>query len=198
MGSVIQHLTNDPNLTNAVATVASAIIALAALVVSIVSLFVAYRTIAIQHNHNVLSVRPLPFVSVADFYDRQTVKLFNNGTGPMIVKGVCVTDGSVTKDAIIDCMPELSGNLLWTNFCGPLSQRSVPANGDVMMLELSDTTTNADYVSSREACRKRLSSLTVNVEYTDIYDTQFAVYAKSLTWFGRHYGPAKAGADGTA
>jgi len=58
-------LAKDPNATNAVATVASAIAAGLAVLVSAIAVSVSYVTLKHQQRHNVLSVRPIPIVTVA-------------------------------------------------------------------------------------------------------------------------------------
>jgi len=46
--------------------------------------------------------------------------------------------------------------------------------------------TEKPFIVARDTTRAALRSLTVNVEFTDIYQTQMMPYQKQLSWFGRH------------
>lgn len=54
MNELLAYLAKDANLTNSLATVASAIIALVAFIISLVSLYVSHAALKIQRRHNVL------------------------------------------------------------------------------------------------------------------------------------------------
>jgi hypothetical protein len=183
---LIRYLIKDANLTNALATVASSVIALAALLVSAVSLWVGRQALALQHKHNVLSVKPLPIVSVADYEDQLTVRIHNNGTGPAIIKSVAVKDASKTEDSLIKWMPPLPDGMYWDTFTGPLNERIIASGREITLLQFSGDTTDATFRETRDKCRNVLSNLTVVVEYADIYESKFPPQQKSLSWFGRH------------
>lgn len=186
MDGLIQFLVKDPNLTNALATVASAVIALAALIVSGVSLYIGLRALALQRKHNVLSVKPLPEVSKADFENLLIVKINNNGPGPLIIKSVAVKDGSHTKESLIEWMPSLPTGMFWETFTERLNDRSVPPGGEIIVLQLGGDQSDTAFQEVRDDCRVALSRLKVLVEYTDIYGSNMPAYEKSLDWFGRH------------
>jgi len=95
-----------------------ALSAVSAVAIALASLYVAWRTVNLQHKHNVLSVRPIPHVDVADYEDCLRVKLVNIGHGPLFIRKVEVSDDTTSKPAIIDWMPELPEHLAWSNFAG--------------------------------------------------------------------------------
>ena len=162
------------------------IIAAASVVISGAALYVAWRTVHLQHKHNALSVRPVPNVAAVDFENKQRVKLFNNGPGPLFVTQVRVSDGDATKDTIIEWMPDLQHPLAWSNFTGKLINRSIPSGGELTLLELQGDTKDARYCEARDDCRRKLSKLTVSIDFTDVYGTKFEQYDKPLSWFGRN------------
>jgi hypothetical protein len=125
LDDLLRVLAKDPNFTNALATVASVVVAMAALFVSAVSLFIGRATLKHQRTHNVLSVKPIPIVTVADHEDSLRIKIRNHGSGPLIVTDLRVSDGTSVEKAIIDWMPDLPDELLWTNFAGPIKDRSL-------------------------------------------------------------------------
>ncbi len=155
------------------------------MVIAAVSLFVAHATLKHQRRHNVLSVKPIPIVTVADHEDSLRVKLRNHGSGPVIVKELHVTDGSGIKESLIDWMPDLPGQLLWTNFAGPIRNRSVLPGSEIVLLEFTGDSTDRAFTKARDGVRSVLSRLTVVVRYTDIYDSGFDPHAQDLSWFGR-------------
>jgi len=186
MNELLAYLAKDPNLTNAIATVASAFIALAAFVTSVASLFVSRATLKKQHRHNVLSVTPIPMVSVADYEDRLTVKILNNGSGPLIIRNVKVKKESQERQSLIAWMPSLPDSMYWSTFVGPIENRSLLPGNEIKLLELTGDHPGQKFEKFRNECRAALSPLTVTLEYTDVYGSTFKSHEKCLSWFGRN------------
>lgn len=185
MNDVIALLTQKPDLANAIAAIASAAVALLAFVISVVSVYVSHATLKHQRQHNVLSVRPIPMVSVADYENRLTVKLCNNGTGPLIVTGLSVRNGSVSKEALIYWMPPLPDGQDWATYVGPVTKRSIPATGEITLIELAGDEKDKLFATGRDAVRTALGPLTVVIQFTDVYGSRFEAHEKSLRWFSR-------------
>jgi hypothetical protein len=186
MQELVELLKTDPNTANAFAALASAAIATLAFIVSIISLVVAVHALKHQRKHNVLSVTPLPEVTVADYEDSLRVKLHNNGSGPMIVISLSANKGSETRSSLIDWMPVLPNGRLWNHFTHAIANRSLQPGKEIVLLELSEIEGERDFTECRDGCRRALWLLTVTVSYTDIYRTKFPAYTKSLEWFGRN------------
>ncbi|OGT83126.1 MAG: hypothetical protein A3G96_03385 [Gammaproteobacteria bacterium RIFCSPLOWO2_12_FULL_52_10] len=186
MYELLAYLAKDANLTNALATVTSAIIALAALTISMVSLYVSHATLKIQRRHNVLSVKPIPMVSVADYEDRLTVKILNNGSGPLIIKDVQVKKESQVRESLVDWMPSLPDGMYWATFAGPVKNRSILPGNEIKLLELNGDHSEKKFKEVRDNCRAALCQLTVVLEYTDVYGSAFEFHEKQLSWFGRN------------
>lgn len=185
LDELLRVLAKDPNLTNAVATVVTAVVALAALFVSAVSLFVGWTTLRHQRTHNVLSVRPIPTVTTADHEDFLRIRLRNHGSGPLIVTDRSVSNRNHVEKTLIEWMPDLPDDLLWANFAGRIKNRSLLPGGEITLLELNGDFRNAAVVAARNSVRTALSRLTVTIRYTDIYNSQFASHSQDLAWFGR-------------
>ncbi len=187
MKELSTFLTGNPDWANAIAAIASAMVALLAFVVSAISLYVAHATLKHQRRHNVLSVTPIPHVSVGDYENRITVKIRNDGTGPLIVKRVSVGDGNQVENALIDWMPALPDGMYWTTFVGEMSNRSIAQGREVTLLELEGDASDPIFASVRDVVRVSLAPLTVHVEYTDVYQSPLQPCQKELSWFGRHF-----------
>jgi hypothetical protein len=187
MKELSTFLTGNPDWANAIAAIASTAVALLAFVVSAISLYVAHATLKHQRRHNVLSVTPIPHVSVGDYEDRITVRIRNDGTGPLIVKRVSVEDGNQVENALIDWMPALPDGMYWITFVGEMSNRSIAQGREVILLELEGDASDPIFASVRDVVRVALSPLTINIAYTDVYQSRLNPCQKELSWFGRHF-----------
>ena len=185
MDDLVALLRSDTNAANAFAAISSAVVALLAFVVSVVSVVVALRALRHQQTHNILSVSPIPEVTVADYENSLRVKLRNNGTGPLIVDTVAVRNGSEERESLIAWMPTLPGGRPWSNFCGVLTNRSLQPGSEVVLVELTRSPGEEGFAACRELVRQALAPLSVRVSYTDVYKSRFPSYSKDLSWFGR-------------
>lgn len=186
MTELIALVTRNHELANVFAAIASAFAALVSFVVAGLSLWVTYSTLKHQRLHDELSLRPLPEVTVADWETKLRVTLRNNGSGPLIVTALVAGNGAETKPSVLDWMPELPEDIAWTSFSGPMNGRSVLPGGSITLLELEGDDADEAFVQVRDQVRAALRELTVNVEYTDVYNKALPPHRKALDWFGRH------------
>ena len=186
MDALIALLKSDANAANAFGALASAAAAVLALFVSCVSVWISVSSARSQRRHNELSVRPLAEVTVADYEDSLRVKLQNNGSGPMIVLAVTVSDGVNAHESLIEWMPALPQGRPWNTFTRELRRRTLQAGAEIVLLELTAHENEAYFAACRDLVRAALSPLTVNVEYTDIYNDVMWLCQKPLSWFARN------------
>jgi|HubBroStandDraft_1064217.scaffolds.fasta_scaffold02314_8 hypothetical protein len=193
MRELIHLLETNANVANALSAVASASVALLALFVSVVSVAISLWTLRVQRRHNILSVRPLPEITHVDYEDSLCVKIRNNGSGPMIIKSLDVSNGTESRSSLIEWMPTLPNSRPWSHFSHTLENRSLLAGGQINLLELTKYDAGIDaayldqsFAQGRDATRAALSALTVSVNFTDVYNSALPVYSKKLDWFGRH------------
>ena len=186
-------LSQPSDAIGSVAAIANVVIAAAALIVAVISIRFTNAGIKSQSEHNVLSVRPIPFIALADFENHIRVRIRNDGTGPMIVRKVNV--GEIGKaplhEEIVAYMPVLPANMSWANFSSG-EVGSVPVGGEVILLELLIDDADPLQAAARDGCRKALSALEISVAYTDIYNTEFPTKGRLLDWFGRRLASSKA------
>jgi hypothetical protein len=165
---------------------ANALAAFLALVVSAISVGITIWAVKSQRLHNELSVRPLAEISVGDYEESLRVKLRNQGIGPMIVKAVTVSDGANVKPSLVDWMPDLPNGRPWTDFTEEIRDRALAPGSEIVLLELTEEKEEAEFAACRDMVREALSRLTVNVEYTNVYNTVMPPRRRELSWFGRH------------
>lgn len=185
MSEIIQYSANDPNTTNALATVASVVIAFFALITSIASVVLALRSLSAQRSHSYSSVRPLAYISFADYEDRISVKIHNNGVGPLIISKLVVSGSHDAKDNLIEWMPELPSGRLWDTFVREFPGRSLAPGREIILLQLRGDVEDSGFREARELCRTALKALKVTLHYTDIYERSMPPAQRSLSWFGR-------------
>jgi len=172
---------------------ATTIIAICALVVSVLSTMFAIWSAYVQRKHMRLSVKPIAAVPVADYENRVGVFLHNKGLGPMRISDLRVTDDAgVTHDDIVGHMPPLSPSILWSTFYDSVNGATLEAGKRFNLLLLEGDPQDANYRSSRDNVRQKLSVLKVHVEYEDLYGQEMKPLEKSLSWFGRHGNNKKA------
>ncbi len=186
MQELIQYLSDNKELANALAAIAGVVVAAIACIVSFASLYFSIKALKYQRHHNKLSVTPIPEVTVADYENSIRVKLRNNGSGPIIVKSVSVINGKESRASLIEWMPALPNNRHWTTFSHSLVNRSLLPGSELILLELTACASETGFAKCREKCRLALSVLIVEVDFTDVYKSAFLKYSKSLDWFGRH------------
>lgn len=186
MNEIFGLLKSDANAANAFGAIASAVAAFLALFLSVISVWISVWSARTQRKHNLLSVRPLAEVTVADYENSLRVKLRNNGTGPMIILSITVSDDSNAKDCLIDWMPDLPGGRPWNTFTHALRHRTLQPGAEIILLELTEYEGERNFPKCRDLTRKALASLTVDVEYTDIYESVLRPCRKPLSWFGRN------------
>lgn len=192
MEQFLNVLVANPDRTNAIAAVANVIVASAALLVATVSIIVSLRTLRTQKRHNELSVKPLPFIAIADYEDRLWVKLVNNGSGPLIVRSTEVSGPDKITKGVIDQMPPMPRGLAWKSFTSGMENRSLPSTQELFFVDLAGDPSSETYRTYRDQVRTLLSQLRVTVRYTDIYGQKFEPATRTLNWFGRHDSHMKA------
>ncbi len=166
---------------------AGTIVAICALVVSVVSLATSIYFSWCARDHNRRSVKPLPFVLQSDFEDRIAVVIRNNGTGPLILEKAEAKNSIDGRSGhLIDLIPEPPPGVLFTNFNRVHQVRAIRPGDQVDLLDLAVGEAERRAIAYRDDLRRALGNMTVELTYTDIYETQFPVYAIKLTWFHRH------------
>ena len=186
MIQLYELIVQNKDSANVIAAVASSLAAGMAFLISCISLWISVATLRHQKKHDALSLRPLPEVTVADFETKLRIALRNNGAGPMIVTRLVAGDGSEVRNPILAWMPDLPDEYSWANFAGSVDGRSISPENSIVLLELTGDAQDPKFAKIRDSVRAALQNLTVNVEYTDVYNNVLPPHRKSLKWFGRH------------
>jgi hypothetical protein len=81
------------------------------------------------------TVRPLANIMVGDYKNHVFVEVVNNGTGPMIIKSITINNSPQPLDiALWEVLPK---GIYWRHFTADCADRSVPAGGKLVLVDLS-------------------------------------------------------------
>ncbi len=167
---------------------ASTIVAICALFVSMTSLVASMYFAWCTREHNRRSVKPLPFISQPDYEDRIAVIIQNYGTGPLILQKAQATSSLDGRSGhLIDLIPAPPAGLFFSNFNRVEQIRAIRPGDHVDLFDLPIDVGGPGIVAYREELRRALGYMTVELTYTDIYETRFPVYAIKLAWFHRNF-----------
>jgi hypothetical protein len=185
MEELLKILVDNPDRTNALAAVANVLVAALALMVAGTSIICSIKSFSVQKKHNKLSVKPIPFIAVADYENAIWVKLVNNGSGPLIVNSTRVDGLDQSTESLIKQMPKLPLGLAWTSFTSGMKNRSVLPGNELFFIHLVGDPNDCVFATFRNECRLVISELTITIEYTDIYSDPFEPCSRELKWFAR-------------
>jgi hypothetical protein len=164
----------------------SIIVAICALVVAAISLATSIYFSWCARDHNRRSVKPIPFVAQPDFEDEIAVVIQNNGSGPLILQTAqAISSARHRSTHLIDLIPTPPPGLFFKNFNRVEQVRAVRPGDKVDLIDVSIDVNDPKAVAYRNQLRRALGDMTVELTYTDIYDTHFPVYSIKLAWFQR-------------
>lgn len=164
-------------------SIASLIVALAALTFSIFS-FKRQQDRAEVHAR--ASVKPLLSIKSQTYTDLKSIRLFNYGVGPAIIikaefrRG---REGPPTNNIV----KLFSLDIVWESFVNVVSNRAIPAEGEIVLIKQSLSHLQSSQGYTREAAlsllqqwQQQKTGILVRIEYEDIYGNQMPVFEETL------------------
>jgi len=182
----MEELLSNNETMNLILAVLGVIIAFFAFLTSIISLVVSVRALNIQRRHNVLSVVPIPLISLHDYENSLSVLLRNNGSGPLIIRTFIAKRNGEEKSSVIDWMNTLPNKRNWTDFIEEIDGRTILPGNYLTLLELTSEKNETGFGDARDLTRGNLKDLECLLDYTDVYQTEFTQYRRKLDWFKRN------------
>lgn len=156
-----------------------AITSVCAVLISIISIILTIIFSKLQIKHNVNSVRPISAIKFNDYEDEIAVKIQNVGTGPLLIKKLIFKNSFEESSTLIEMMPNI--NQPWSTYTECVDGWTIPVGGQLIILRLYPATNEV-----KTLVRKKLSPITVYLEYSDIYNNKF-YDERSLNFFSRHF-----------
>lgn len=87
---------------------------------------------------------------------------------------------------LIDLVPAPPSGVLFENFNKVHQARAIRPGDEVALLVLPVDLNDPCATRYRDGLRHVLGSMTVELTYTDIYETKFPAYTLEMLWFHRH------------
>ena len=170
------------------------IVAVCALFVSVLSLGTSLYFSWAARDHNRRSVRPLPYIQQPDYETRLAVIAQNHGTGPLILRRAEATSADGRRGHLIDLIPNPPSGKYFTSYTKVEQVRAIRPGDEVVLMEIGIDLRNKAEVTYRDELRRALGQMTLTLEYTDMYETHFEPYSRTMNWFLRHFKTTPSGA----
>jgi hypothetical protein len=148
------------------------IVSICAIIIALASLVVTIWQGIITRTHNKLSVKPIPDILTSNFENRIAVIIENNGTGPLIIKTFRALVGNKSKSNVIDWMPIIPEGYYWSNWLRNFEDCAIKPFESKLLLEFKLNEKDDKQCKIRDDIRNSLSKMSIEFEYTDIYNTK--------------------------
>lgn len=148
------------------------IVSICAIIIALASLGVAIWQGSVTRKHNILSVKPIPDILTSNFENKIAITLENNGAGPLIIKKFRAYVGNESKTNIIDWMPNIPNGYYWSNWLQNFENCAIKPYDSKILLEFKLELEDKNQTEIRDNIRKSLSKVSIEFEYTDIYENK--------------------------
>jgi len=162
------------------------IIALAALATSVISLVASIHFSRLAQEHNRKSVLPLPYVECSDYVNRLEVRIWNHGTGPMLVRSLTAADARQSDAQIMRIIPKPPACYRFADYGNFEEPRPIPPGAHAVIIAAELDPQREEHRTYHATLRAFLAQTTIRCVYTDVYGTPFADHIIRLAWFGRN------------
>jgi hypothetical protein len=163
------------------------IVAISAVAISVISLVASIYFSKSAQEHNRKSVLPIPYLDRTDYEGHVHIRIYNKGTGPMILTSLIARHPDGAEGQIIDILPSPPKGYLLSDFSRIREPRPIPPGNYSELLAADFDLAQAEAVQYRDDLRRFLKDLLIRCEYTDVYNSQFSPYEADCKWFGRHF-----------
>ena len=162
--------------------IASLVVALAALMFSIIS-FNHQQDRAELHAR--ASVKPLLSIQSQTYTNLKSIRLFNYGVGPAIIKKAEFRRDSKgpTTNRIVELF---TLDIVWESFVNVVPNRAIPAEGNIVLIKQSLSHLQSQGYTQETALallnqwQQQKKGIMVRIEYEDIYGNQMPVLEETL------------------
>ncbi len=161
-------------------------LAIFSLIIAILSTIITIVTIIQTRIHNRKSLKPIISVITYDYINCLKIELVNEGVGPAIIKKIVVEKNEhEKKDNLYSWMPKLPYGIHYKNYLTRESDLAMLSGKNIEMLFIQLDPEIEIQRNYREKMRGTLRQLTIKIEYTDVYNSDFPTYSKKLDLYAR-------------
>jgi hypothetical protein len=165
-----------------------------AITISVLALLATFYQLYLQRVHNEKSLRPLGQIDLIDINNEVSVRVVNNGMGPMIIDRLTFFREGNSYTNIDDCLTLDSRSYQRIPVNETLQKIILPnASLDVFSTEFEAR----EEKTNIENALKQLATIAVRVYFRDIYDNRFTM-ERNLDWFSRYMTDQNSGSHSTS
>jgi hypothetical protein len=151
------------------------------LIIATIAIIISVFSIYTQRKHNRLSFKPIPVVVKYNYTNVLRVRLWNKGTGPLIIKSYKVNG----EKSLIDLMPPETKEFIFVEFIDNFKERAISPNDTFNMLEFKirkdkDGKVIEGYQEAFDTIKSTLNQLEIYIEYEDVYGNLMAYKSDPL------------------
>ena len=152
------------------------------IIISVLALLVTLGQWHLQRVHNEKSVKPLGQIYFWDRDNNISVRVINNGLGPLIIDRLTFSKSDNIYSSILDCV-DLPAKSFMHNSSNDIVERVVLHNSYLTVFEA--TLEEEESEANLDQVRKQLMPITLKVEGHDIYDNKI-ILERNFQWFARY------------
>jgi len=140
-------------------------------IIAIVAIAISIYSIYLQRKHSTLAHKPIPVIVKYNYSDHISVKIWNKGTGPLIIKSIKIGE----FNNLVDILPDQTKNLKFVEYINDFRERAITSNDCLNMLEFkirhdeNDKPINA-YDIAIKTIKNELHEKKIVLNYTDIFN----------------------------
>lgn len=151
-------------------------------IIAIVAILISIYSIYIQRRHNTLTYKPIPVVVKYNYTNHISVKIWNKGTGPLIIKSVNIDDSK----NLIDVLPKKVRRFKFVEYINDFRDRTISPNSNLNMIEFKIRNNHkqeeASYAKALTLIKKQLDKKVIKIVYFDIYNNQMSYNSYPLNF----------------
>lgn len=139
----------------------------AELIIALLAFGISIYSLLSQRKHNRLTFKPLAYILPVNYENKISVRILNQGTGPMIVTSFTARKEDKFVNNIIGLMPGLPRGMSYSTFLRKITERAIIPNEELNLFEFraNDRRRSAQVWKIRQA----LHDIEINVTYENIY-----------------------------
>lgn len=151
-------------------------------IIAIIAILISVYSIYIQRRHNTLTYKPIPVVIKYNYTNHISVKIWNKGTGPLIIKPVYVDDSK----NLIDILPKKVRRFKFVEYINDFRDRTISSNSYLNMIEFkirnNDKQEEGSYTNALTLIKKQLDKKVIKIVYFDIYNNKMSYNSYPLNF----------------
>ena len=140
-------------------------------IIALIAIAISLYSIYLQRKHNTLAYNPIPVIVKYNYSSHLSIKVWNKGTGPLIIQSVKIANFS----NLIDIIPIKHKELKFVEYINDFRGRAITPNDNLNMIEFKIRFDKSkkqikEYDIALENIKNVLHNKIIEITYTDIFN----------------------------